>query len=227
MSGLDWINSDNTFPDVSYALREPDGLLAMGGNLTPERLVAAYHKGIFPWYNAGQPVLWWSPDPRAVLFTERLKISRSLRQTLKRCPYTATLDTAFSAVVEACAEPRDKLGGTWITPAMRDAYCRLYDAGIAHSVECWRGGQLVGGLYGVALGRVFFGESMFSRTTNASKVALVHLVERLKDWGYPLIDCQVQSPHLISLGAETLPRREFIALLEQWCNVPGHPAPWH
>ncbi len=214
------------FPDQRRALREPDGLLAFGGDLSPARLVRAYRNGIFPWYSAGQPILWWSPDPRAVLFPERLHISRSLHKTLRRGVFRVTLDRAFDAVVEACAEPRPQQEGTWITSGMRAAYGRLHRLGIAHSAEAWQDGELVGGLYGVALGRVFFGESMFSRRTDASKVALCHLVATLRAWGYGLIDAQIPSPHLARLGVETLPRAEFLALLERWCALPGRPAPW-
>jgi leucyl/phenylalanyl-tRNA--protein transferase len=229
MTGLHWIDpeeDEHRFPDVEQALREPDGLLAVGGRLTPTRLQAAYRQGIFPWYSVGQPILWWSPDPRSVLFPERLKVSRSLRKTLRKGLYRVTYDTVFCEVIDACAAPRPEARGTWITPAMRRAYCRLYELGVAHSVESWHGGELVGGLYGVVLGRVFFGESMFSRMTDASKVALVHLVRRLQERSYGLVDCQVHSEHLASLGAETIPRRRFIALLERWCEVPGELGPW-
>jgi len=226
---LPWLDPDHeqaTFPAVDRALREPDGLLAAGGRLSAEWLLAAYRSGIFPWYSEGQPILWWSPDPRAVLFPERLKVSRSLRRTLKKAAFTVTMDRAFRAVVEACAEPRKDSMGTWITPDMMDAYCRLHELGIAHSVEYWQKERLVGGLYGVAVGRVFFGESMFSRETDASKVAFVHLVRQLQAWGYPLIDCQVGSHYLTGFGAENISRPEFVTLLDKWCQVPGHPPPW-
>lgn len=215
-----WLNSDDdasAFPDAALALRDPDGLLALGGNLSPQRLISAYSSGIFPWYNEGQPILWWSPDPRTVLFPERLEVSRSLHKTLARNAYTVTLDTAFEAVITACAEPRKDSDGTWITPAMKAAYCQLHHLGIAHSVESWHEGTLVGGMYGIALGRVFFGESMFSRRANTSKVALVHLMHWLKSWGYVLLDCQCHSEHLARFGATAIPRSEFIALLNQWC----------
>lgn len=229
MSTLFWINpADGTdsFPPVEHALREPNGLLAAGGDLAPARLIYAYRSGIFPWYNEGQPILWWSPAPRAVLYPSRLKVSRSLRKTLKKGGFKVTLDTAFRQVMQACAAPRTEGGGTWITNEMLDAYCRLHDLGIAHSVEAWRGDDLVGGLYGVAIGRVFFGESMFSRVTDASKVALVHLVRQLERWGYAVIDCQVGSGHLQSLGAEDISRADFNTLLQQWRDIPGHAAPW-
>jgi len=226
---LHWLNPDGehaSFPDVESALRDPDGLLAVGGSLCPERLVAAYRRGIFPWYSEGQPILWWSPDPRAVLLPGRLKISRSLRRTLKKAAFTVTMDRAFTQVVEACAEPRKDGGGTWITPEMKAAYRQLHQMGVAHSVEYWRENRLAGGLYGVAVGRVFFGESMFSRETDASKVAFVHLVRQLQAWDYALIDCQISSRHLTGLGAENIPRQDFVALLDKWCEVPGRPPPW-
>lgn len=228
-----WIDSrdkTNRFPDVRLALREPDGLLAIGGDLSPQRLEAAYRRGIFPWYNHDQPILWWSPDPRAVLFPDRLKISRSLRKTLRKQVFTVTFDRAFTEVIEACGGPRKNDGlidpGTWITPEMMQAYTLLYEKGLAHSVECWRDDELVGGLYGVAIGQVFFGESMFTRVTDASKVAFVHLVRQLNRWGYSLIDCQIYSAHLESLGAESIRRERFIQLLDQYCNFVGKPAPW-
>lgn len=228
-----WIDPrDKTyrFPDVRLALREPDGLLAIGGDLSPARLEAAYRRGIFPWYNHDQPILWWSPDPRAVLFPERLKISRSLRKALRKQAFRVTADQAFLEVIEACSAPRsqDKQSdpGTWITSEMKQAYLQLHRAGLAHSVECWRDEQLVGGLYGVAIGRVFFGESMFTRVTDASKVAFVHLVRQLARWKFALIDCQIQSAHLESLGADTISRERFTQFLDQYCRKPGHPGPW-
>lgn len=214
------------FPPVELAT--PEGLVAVGGDLSLERLLEAYRHGIFPWYNPGQPVLWWSPDPRTVLLPHRLRIARSLRKTLRRGEFRVTFDHAFENVIDACAGPRrhHPSGATWITSAMRAAYCRLYQAGHAHSVETWSGTQLVGGLYGVALGGAFFGESMFSHATDASKVALVYLVDSLRFWGYTLIDCQVASPHLFSLGAEEIPRRSFIAALQTALALPGHTDPW-
>ncbi len=216
-----WLEPDtpvDRFPDVSLALREPDGLLAVGGDLAPERILAAYRQGIFPWYSEGQPILWWSPDPRAVLFPERLKISRSLRKVLRKGRFRVTADEAFDRVVAGCAAPRKGEEGTWITPEMAAAYRRLHGMGAAHSVECWEGDELVGGLYGVAIGRVFFGESMFSRRSDASKVAFVHLVGMLQRWNYELIDCQVATRHLASLGAITIPRRQFIRMLARLCE---------
>jgi leucyl/phenylalanyl-tRNA--protein transferase len=219
-----WIkpgDPDHRFPDASLALREPDGLLAVGGDLSVERILSAYRNGIFPWYSNQQPILWWSPDPRTVLFPERLKISRSLRKTLRKNLFTVTLDQAFEDVIRACAELRADGAGTWITPDMAEAYLNLHRQGYAHSVECWRDGNLAGGLYGIALGGVFFGESMFSRVSEASKVALCYLVRQLQAWGYGLIDCQVYSDHLASLGAEEIPRDNFVAAVKQRCSEPG------
>ena len=217
---------DLRFPPVELA--SPEGLLAVGGDLRAARLLEAYRCGIFPWYNEGQPILWWSPDPRAVLFPPKLKISRSLRNTLRRGVYAVTLDTRFRAVIEACAAPRPKspAGGTWITPEMLDAYTRLHELGYAHSVEAWRAGELVGGLYGVALGGVFFGESMFARAPDASKVAFAHLVRQLEKWGFTLIDCQLPSAHLFSLGAEEIRRRAFLGLLAAGLATPERRGPW-
>lgn len=202
------------FPPVEEALQEPNGLLAAGGDLSSTRLINAYRNGIFPWYSAGEPILWWSPNPRTVIFPAHLKVSHSLRRTLKRGEFHVTLDTQFRQVMEACATPRKSDVGTWISAEIIDAYCRLHEMGMAHSVEVWKGHELVGGLYGLALGRVFFGESMFSRVTDASKVALVHLVRQLERWGYTVIDGQVSSPHLYTLGAEDISRAAFIRLLQ-------------
>jgi leucyl/phenylalanyl-tRNA--protein transferase len=216
-----WLEPDSdpaSFPDPGYALQEPDGLLAVGGDLSPARLLNAYRQGIFPWYSDGQPILWWSPNPRAVLYPEKLRISRSLRKTLRRAPFRITLDSAFAEVIAACSEPRPDQAGTWITEEMRQAYIQLHRIGFAHSVECWEGEALVGGLYGVSLGKVFFGESMFARRSDASKVGFAHLVEQLKLWGFGLIDCQVHTGHLASLGAEDIPREHFLELLDSWCD---------
>lgn len=222
IQSLYWIDTDDNhtpFPPVEQALTEPDGLLAFGANLSVPRLLEAYSLGIFPWYSAGQPIMWWSPDPRAVLLPEQLKISRSLAKTLRKGQFTVTLDKAFEAVIKACAQPRESQPETWITTEMQAAYNSLHTAGYAHSVECWFAGELVGGLYGVAIGRVFFGESMFSWRSDASKIAMVSLVQQLKAWGFTLIDCQVQSDHLCSLGATTWPRARFTQHLRRWCNV--------
>ncbi len=225
---LDPRDPEAPFPPVEAALREPDGLLAIGGDLHPRRLLRAYRAGIFPWYGEGQPILWWSPDPRAVLLPQRLHVSRSLRRTLRRGTFRVTVDRDFAAVIEACATvPRRGQDGTWITPEMAEAYRRLHVLGHAHSVEVWtREGELAGGLYGVAIGRVFFGESMFSRRTDASKVALVALCRMLLAWGYRLIDCQVRSPHLERLGAELVPRRAFVRALERLCPLQPAPEAW-
>ncbi|MEO5572904.1 MAG: leucyl/phenylalanyl-tRNA--protein transferase [Gammaproteobacteria bacterium] len=219
-TGPFWINPDDEsveFPNIELALRDPDGLLAIGGDLSPARLISAYRNGIFPWYNEDQPILWWSPDPRAVLFPNQLHVSRSLQKEMAKNDYTVTINTAFQRVMEACAQPRKDGHGTWITAAMIEAYCRLHTMGFAHSVEIWHGGELSGGIYGVGLGRVFFGESMFGRRTNASKLAFVHLVRRLHDSNYALLDCQVHSAHVKRFGAGFISRKEFTGLLKQWC----------
>jgi len=214
-----WLDPDKNnigFPHPNHALTEPDGLLAVGGDLSPERIVNAYLNGIFPWYSAGQPILWWSPNPRAVLFPEKLHISRSLKKFIRKQLFTTTLDQAFEQVIDRCSEaPRKAQEGTWITDEMKQAYIHLHKAGIAHSAECWSGDQLVGGLYGLALGKVFFGESMFSDQDNASKMAFVHLVDELQKSDYSLIDCQVTTDHLLSLGAEEIPRSRFLKLVEK------------
>ncbi len=219
-------DQDTAFPDVEQALRDPDGLLAVGGDLSPLRLISAYRRGIFPWYSEGQPILWWSPNPRSVLFPRDLKISRSLRKILKKGLFAISFDRDFLGVIRGCAAPRGDGEGTWITHEMVTAYYRLHELGLAHSVEIWHEGELVGGLYGVAIGRVFFGESMFSRQSDASKVAMIHLVERLLAWDYGLIDCQVQSNHLDNLGAVTIRRREFVRLLNTLCEQPGRAGLW-
>ncbi|MBL8512301.1 MAG: leucyl/phenylalanyl-tRNA--protein transferase [Betaproteobacteria bacterium] len=228
---IPWLRSASEFPPVNKALTDPNGLLCVGGNLAPETLLAAYSRGIFPWYSAGEPILWWSPDPRMVLFPDEFKLSRSLAKTVRRGTFTIRFNSAFREVLAACAAPRTPDGGTWITSEMQEAYYRLHQAGYAHSVESWLPStglpstereQLVGGLYGVALGKVFFGESMFSRVTDASKVALVALVDKLRAEGFQLIDCQQQTRHLASLGARPIPRSEFTALLERWIISPPH-----
>jgi leucyl/phenylalanyl-tRNA--protein transferase len=223
---LDPEKRDIAFPEVELALKEPDGLLAIGGDLSTARLLNAYASGIFPWYGPGQPILWWSPDPRLVLQPETLHISRSLQKTLRKHPFRITLDTAFDAVIDHCAAPRDNASGTWIIPEMTTAYLELHRQGYAHSVECWQEQRLVGGLYGVSIGRIFFGESMFALASDASKVALATLARQLSRWGFPLIDCQVHTPHLESLGAIPLPRKEFIGILRTACALPPPPSPW-
>lgn len=205
------------FPPVKKALTDPDGLLAIGGDLSPTRLLHAYQLGIFPWFSEGQPILWWSPDPRCVIRPGHLKISRSLRKTINSNRFNITTDQAFANVVRYCAAPRDGVCDTWITADIRTAYQQLHELGHAHSVECWHNGQLVGGLYGIAIGQVFFGESMFSRVSDASKVALAWLSARLAAADFQLIDCQVNSPHLRKLGAELMPRQSFTNLLATAC----------
>lgn len=215
------------FPPIEQALREPDGLLAAGGDLTVPRLVDAYSRGIFPWFAEGQPVLWWSPDPRMVLFADEFAMSRSLRKRVNSRVFDITVDMAFGDVIRECAAPREGQNGTWITRAMLDAYGALHRAGYAHSVEAWRDGELVGGLYGMALGRVFFGESMFTREPDASKVALVHLVSIVRGQGVPLIDCQQQTTHLASLGARPIARAAFAAQLRELIHSTEPPAGWN
>lgn len=214
------------FPSIDQALAVPNGLLAVGGDLTTGRLLGAYRRGIFPWYEQGQPILWWSPDPRAVIYPESLRVSRSLKKTLRKERFEVTCDRDFPSVIAACAAPRQNQPGTWLNPEMIAAYSVLHDHGYAHSVECWAEGELVGGVYGVALGQVFFGESMFSRVVDASKVALVVLTRHLQGWGYRLIDGQVHSPHLASMGARLVARCEFMAQIESWCNQDPQPEAW-
>jgi leucyl/phenylalanyl-tRNA--protein transferase len=228
MARLRWLSrsAPQDFPAPHEALAEPNGLLAAGGDLTVERLLAAYGRGIFPWYGEGQPILWWSPDPRAVLWPDDLHISRSLGRTLRKSSFELRIDSAFDAVVAGCAAPRSYSSGTWITRDMAAAYGQLHRMGWAHSFETWRDDELVGGMYGVALGRVFFGESMFARATDASKVALVHAVRYLKDKQFALIDCQVASEHTMSLGATNIRRAQFLQLVEELCTPAGVPARW-
>ena len=215
-----WLAENDRFPPVEKALREPNGLLAAGGDLRPERLLDAYAHGIFPWFNDDSPILWWSPDPRMVLFPCELKISRSLRKNIKNMQYEIRINSAFQEVMAACAAPRPGQPGTWITPHMQDAYFRLHQLGFAHSIETWINGKLAGGLYGVSLGKVFFGESMFSNQANASKLALVHLVDKLHGQQFELIDCQMNTAHLASLGAREISRVEFTMTLAKLLNYP-------
>lgn len=215
------------FPDPTEALHEPSGLLAFGGDLSPERLRAAYAQGIFPWFNEGEPILWWSPDPRCVFRTAQLcQPNRSLRRLLARCGWQVTVDRDFVGVMHACAAPRDGQPGTWISPEMIDAYARLHARGHAHSVEVWQGATLVGGIYGVMSGRLFSGESMFSGESGGSKVALLALARLLHDWGCPLLDAQVTNPHLLSLGAEEMPRADYLAALRTLAAQAFAPASW-
>lgn len=219
---LTWLTRDDlTFPPLERALREPNGLLAVGGDLTADRLVAAYRHGCFPWYEKGQPILWWSPDPRMVLKPAELDLSRSLRKVMRQGRFTVTLNQDFPAVIRACAAPRAYAEGTWITPAIEQAYIALHQQGVAHSVEAWQGTELVGGLYGIAMGRLFFGESMFSRATDASKVAFATLVQYLEQHGFVLIDCQMHTSHLHSLGAREISRAAFAQYLEQYLDQPN------
>jgi len=221
-----WLGVDTPFPSLASALQEPNGLLAVGGDLSPRRLLDAYRRGIFPWYSEGDPVLWWSPDPRMVLFPRELRVTRSLAKTLRNKSYEVRFDTAFDEVVRGCATPRPNQPGTWISAEMRAAYRRLHELGYAHSVETWVDGALAGGLYGVAMGRAFFGESMFARGRDASKIAFVHLVRRLAGEGYLLIDCQMHTPHLASLGAREVPRSEFARRLKDLVDYPRPPGRW-
>jgi len=223
---LNPFDRNQRFPPVEKALLEPNGLLAVGGCLSPERLVNAYRHGVFPWFGELEPILWWSPDPRLVLWPERIKISRSLRKRLNRGEFGFSFDRCFETVLEACSEPRRDAAGTWITPAMKRAYVELHRRGLAHSFEAWQGDRLVGGLYGVAIGRVFFGESMFHRVTDASKAAFAFSCESLSRWNYALIDCQVHTHHLESLGAEEIPRAEFVRLLKDYYDQPISPKAW-
>ncbi len=205
---------------------EPNGLLCAGLDLSPARILDAYRHGIFPWFNPGEPVLWWSPDPRMVLVPAEVKVARSLRQRMKRGGYEVRVDTSFREVMLACAEPRAGQSGTWISQPMLDAYARLHELGYAHSVETWMDGELAGGLYGMAIGRMFYGESMFSRRPDASKLALVHLCRQLEAWGFGLIDCQMETAHLASMGARPIPRSEFIREMKRLLEWEPVPAPW-
>jgi len=224
VKSITWLSAQDApewFPPLEQALEEPCGLLAAGGDLSPERLIAAYRGGIFPWYSPGQPVLWWSPDPRAVLFPEEFHCTRSLAKTLRNGGFGYSLDRDFGAVIDGCAAPRAASPGTWITCDMRAAYLELHQLGHAHSIEIWRGAELVGGLYGVRLGGVFFGESMFSRARDASKAALAHLVAVCRRNSLAVIDCQLPSRHLTSLGSRTIPRSQFQALLREQVRMPS------
>jgi leucyl/phenylalanyl-tRNA--protein transferase len=211
-----YIEKPQDFPEVTQALGEPNGLLGFGSQLSTELLLAAYSRGIFPWFNDGEPVFWWSPDPRAAFFPNQIKLSRSLLKTLRKRIFKVTLNQAFQDVMMKCAEPHPNRPATWITREMLQAYCQLHHMGFAHSIEVWQKDNLVGGLYGVSLGRLFFGESMFHRATDASKVALFYLIEHCKSADFPLIDCQLPNPHLLRLGAKEVPRREFVSYLYQY-----------
>jgi len=223
---IPWLNTDQPFPSVQQALRQPNGLLAAGADLSLPRLISAYRQGIFPWYSEGQPVLWWSPDPRMVLEPAEIIVSRSLRKRLRKRDFEVRVDTCFLQVMRACAQPRPGQPGTWITDDMLDAYGRLHAAGYAHSAETWMDGTLSGGLYGVALGGVFFGESMFTHATDASKIALAHLARQLERWNFGMVDCQMATAHLASLGAREIPRKEFMRRLAELVNYPARIGRW-
>ena len=223
---IPFLDFDDPFPPVELALREPNGLLAAGGDLSPERLVEAYARGIFPWFGEDDPLLWWSPDPRMVLYGSELRVSRSLRRTIRGRRFRVTLDRAFGDVMAGCAVPRPGQDGTWITAEMTDAYSTLAALGYAHSVEAWLGDELVGGLYGVGIGRMFFGESMFARESDASKVAFAALVRQLERWAMPMVDCQMSTAHLASLGAREIGRPEFLAQVNRLVRRPPMPSPW-
>lgn len=219
---LYWIDPDspvNNFPPVENALSQPDGLLCFGGDLSEARLLNAYKRGIFPWYSEDQPIMWWSPSPRCVIYPDEIIIRRSLRKTMRNAGYSFSMDRAFTEVIRACAKPRDEDEGTWITAEMQQAYILLHQRGHAHSVEIWRGDRLVGGLYGVAIGRIFFGESMFSNERDTSKIALACLTQRLRQHQFRLIDAQVTSSHLLSLGAREIDRQTFSSELAEYCRM--------
>lgn len=221
---LAWLDANDPFPPAERALKDPNGPLCAGADLSLPRLLDAYRRGIYPWFSGGEPILWWSPDPRMVLYCEELKVSRSLGKSVRNKGYALRIDTAFERVLAGCSRREE---GTWLGEAMKKAYLALHRAGHAHSFETWRGDDLVGGLYGVALGRMFYGESMFSRATDASKVALVYLVEYLKMKNFPLVDCQMSTPLLASLGAREIPRRAFLRALTPLVNYPARPERWN
>lgn len=216
---IPWLQDETApFPPIDQAIDEPNGLLAAGGTLSHQRLVSAYRAGIFPWYSPGEPILWWSPDPRCVLVPDQLHISKSMRKRLKKDDYHVTFNRNFSAVIDACSAPRKGEDGTWITNEMKAAYEKLHQQGLAHSVEVYIEGELVGGLYGLSMGKLFFGESMFSKVKDCSKIAFIKMVEQLQKWGYALIDCQVSNDHLFSLGAQEISRDEFQRYLDQYID---------
>ena len=224
---IPWLDSTDDFPPLESALREPNGLLCAGGDLSPHRILTAYRRGIFPWFSPGDPILWWSPDPRMILVPGELRISRSLRKALRGRHYEIRLDHNFTGVIRACATaPRKRQQGTWITAEMRTAYQRLHELGYAHSVEVWIDDRLAGGLYGIAIGAMFYGESMFAHVTDASKIALAHLARHLQEKGFGLIDCQMATPHLSSLGACETSRREFAARVRHLSDEQMPPGCW-
>jgi leucyl/phenylalanyl-tRNA--protein transferase len=223
---IPWLDRYSPFPPVERALKVPNGLLAAGGDLSAERLLAAYRRGIFPWFSEGEPLLWWSPDPRMVLHTDELKVTRSLAKSRRNRGYEVRVDTAFAAVLEGCAGPRRHQPGTWLGTEMRAAYLHLHQLGYAHSFETWHEGVLVGGLYGMAIGRMFYGESMFARATDASKVALAALAAELRWRGFPLVDCQMNTAHLASLGAREIKRADFLRVVSALVNYAEPPGRW-
>ena len=220
---IPFLGPADPFPPVEQALDHPDGLLAAGGSLTARRLIDAYRRGIFPWFNEGDPILWWSPDPRMVLRPSRLHVSHSLAKKLRKGSFLVTIDRAFARVLDGCAAPRTGDSGTWLSLPMRRAYTALHQAGLAHSIEVWMDGELAGGIYGVGIGRMFFGESMFTRRSDASKIAMARLATQLERWDCPLVDCQLETDHLLSLGAEHMPRRAFVAEVERLTQLGGPP----
>lgn len=225
---IPWLGRALAFPPLESALTEPNGLLAAGGDLSPDRLLLAYHQGIFPWFAPGEPILWWSPDPRMVLVPSELHIPRSLAKTLRHKPYEIRFDTAFRSVISHCAgSARPGQDGTWIVPEVIDAYCRLHALGWAHSAECWMDGELVGGLYGVAIGKMFYGESMYTQRPDASKLAFVHLVQWLQQQDYGLIDCQMRTDHLARFGGREIGRVDFLAELRRLTALPAEAGTWH
>ncbi len=221
-----WLQSNEPFPPVQSALAEPNGLLAAGGDLSAERLIEAYRQGIFPWFSDGEPILWWSPDPRMVLVPAEIKVTRSLAKVLRNRAFEVRADSAFREVMQSCAEPRANQRGTWISDAMIKAYHTLHRRGIAHSIETWIDGELAGGLYGVAIGRMFYGESMFTRVPDASKIALVHLARQLQRWDFELIDCQMHTAHLERMGGRAIPRTAFMRKLGELVNYPPISGAW-
>ncbi len=223
---IPWLDHRHEFPPVEKALKEPNGLLVAGGDLSPERVLAAYRLGVFPWFMPGEPILWWSPSPRMVLFVDEFVMPKSLAKVVRHRPYRVTFDTAFSKVMQGCAEPRGGESGTWISDEMLASYTALYEAGYAHSFECWMDDELVGGLYGMAIGRMFYGESMFARRSDASKIAFAHAVQWLRAQGFAMIDCQMYTDHLARFGAREIERDEFKAKLKTLLHEPELLGPW-
>ena len=215
---IPWLDKTtrSDFPDIDTALHEPDGLLAAGGDLSAERLLSAYYHGIFPWYSPGEPILWWSPSQRMVIYEQKIHISRSMQRFLQKSPFEMRIDSAFADVIDACAAPRQGSSGTWIDDDMTQAYINLYNLGYAHSIECWQNNDLVGGMYGVQLGHIYFGESMFSKVTNASKAALIYTLQNLD---IALIDCQFYTDHLASMGGELISREQFLAEVKNLSDI--------